>query len=114
MTFYKEVGILFGLSEAQSEQLEKGLKSLENEFDVADDVNAESFAKKFYQQFENLIKTCGIEDCDLEALVNHLYFTQETQEIVTFIIPSFYTAGGDREIFNETYELMMAELQLEQ
>ncbi|OTG63180.1 hypothetical protein [Acinetobacter silvestris] len=111
MTFYKEVGIPFGLSETQSEQLENGLKSLENEFYAADDVNAESFAKKFYQQFEDLIKTCGIEGSDLEALVNHLYFTQE---IVTFIIPSFYTAGGDREIFNDTYELMMAELQLEQ
>ena len=55
-----------------------------------------------------------MEDGDLEALVNHLYFTQETQEIVTFIIPSFYTAGGDRDVFNDTYELMMAELELEQ
>ena len=114
MTFYKEVGIPFGLSELQSAQLEDGLKSLENEFHASDDVNAESFAKKFYQQFEELIKSCGVEDGDLEALVNHLYFTQETQEIVTFIIPSFYTAGGDRDVFNDTYELMMAELELEQ
>ena len=114
MTFYKEVGIPFGLSELQSAQLEDGLKSLENEFHAADDVNAESFAKKFYQQFDESIKSCGVEDGDLEALVNHLYFTQETQEIVTFIIPSFYTAGGDRDVFNDTYELMMAELELEQ
>ena len=114
MTFHKEVGIPFGLSESQSAQLEEGLKSLENEFHAADDVNAESFAKKFYQQFEYLIKACGIADGDLEALVNHLYFTQETQEIVTFIIPSFYNAGGDREVFNDTYDLMMADLELEQ
>ena len=113
MTFHKEVGVPFGLSETQSEQFEQGLQALEAVFHGAKDVNDESFAKGFYQQFDDLVKACGIEEGDLEALVNHLYFTQETQQLITFIIPSYYTAGGDSQMFEDTYQLMMADLELE-
>ncbi len=114
MSFYKEVGAPFGLSEAQSTQMEQGFQTLEKAFHAAEDVNSETFAQSFYQQFETLVKDCGIQEGELEALVNHLYFTQEFQTLVTLIIPSYYNAGGDTQMFEDTYQLMLAELQLEQ
>ncbi len=44
MSFYKEVGAPFGLSEAQSTQMEQGFQTLEKAFHAAEDVNSETFA----------------------------------------------------------------------
>lgn len=114
MSFYQEVGKPFGLNIEQATQMEQGFHELEAKFHQAEDVNSKFFAESFYQQFEKLALSCGLQESEFEALINHLYFEDEFHNLVTFIIPSYYTAGGDEALYKDTYELMLSDLQLEQ
>lgn len=109
--FHKEVGTLFGLSEQQSAQLEQGLNHLVQDFSTAAQVENQSFSADFYQKFQQLAAQNGLSEADIEPLVNVLYFTEDHQQAVTYIVPSFYNSGGDREVFSDTYQLMMEDLQ---
>lgn len=114
MSFYQEVGKPFGLDTEKSNQMEQGFHALEAKFHQAEDVNSKFFAESFYQHFEKLALSCGLQESEFEALLNHLYFDEEFHQLVTFIIPSYYAAGGDEELYKDTYELMLSDLQLEQ
>ncbi len=113
MSFSEEVGQFFALTEPQSAQLEAGLIALEQAFQQAesDVVNTPEFASRFYQKFQQLAAQNGLSEADIEPLVNVLYFTEDHQQAVTYIVPSFYNSGGDREVFSDTYQLMMEDLQ---
>ncbi|WP_287908252.1 hypothetical protein [Acinetobacter sp.] len=109
--FHKEVGTLFGLTELQSAQMEQGLSQLAQEFSAAAQVDDQAFSASFYQKFEQLALASGLSEADIEALVNVLYFHEAQQAVATYIVPSYYNAGGDRERFSDTYQLMMEEMQ---
>lgn len=109
--FHKEVGTLFGLSEQQSELLEQGLNQLEQAFSVASNVEDHTFSADYYQTFQQLVIQSGLTENDIEPLVNVLYFSDEHQQVVTYIVPSYYNSGGDRDMFSDTYQLMMEDLQ---
>ena len=111
--FYKEVGTLFGLDEQQAEHLNLGLIQLAQEFNSASEVSDQAFSAQFYQKFEQLALTSGIQEDEIEALVNVLYFNDVHQQVVTYIVPSYYNSGGDHEQFSDTYQLMMDDLQQE-
>ena len=108
--FHKEVGTLFGLSEQQSVQLEEGLNQLAQEFSATEHVDDQAFSAAFYQKFEQLVLQNGFEESDIEPLIGVLYFTEDHQQVVTYIVPSYYNSGGDREVFSDTYQLMMDDL----
>lgn len=112
MSFFKEVGVLFGLTESQSVQLELGLCALERFFKHADHnkLSNQDFATVFYDKFTRLTHSCGFQEDQLEALVNHLYFTENFKNLVTYIVPSYYIAGGDRTRFEYTYQLMLEDI----
>lgn len=112
MTFHQEVGIPFGLSVMKSAQLEVGLEVLKNGFEQIKNTNEESSARKFYQAFEDLVSECGIVDGELDVLVNHLFFTDETHEIITYVVSSYYRAGGDPHRFKDTYQLIRTDFEL--
>lgn len=107
LEFHKEVGTLFGLTEQQSARLEQGLKQLEQEFSAAPDAGDRAFAAQFYQKFEQLATQNGLSEHDIEPCVNVLYFHEGHQQLVSYIVPSYYNSGGDREVFADTYQLMM-------
>ncbi|RKG30532.1 hypothetical protein [Acinetobacter tianfuensis] len=109
--FYKEVGTLFGQTELQSADLERGLVRLVQEFKAASEVGSRDFSSQFYQKFEQLVTQNGIMETEVEALVNVLYFSDDHQQLVTFVVPSYYNAGGDRAQFADTYQLMMDDVQ---
>ncbi len=109
--FHKEVGTLFGLSEQQSERLEQGLNQLEQEFAVASNIEDHTFSADYYQKFTQLVMQSGLTEDDIEPLVNVLYFSDDHQQVATYIVPSYYNSGGDRAVFSDTYQLMMEELQ---
>ena len=104
MSFFKQIGEPYGLSEEQSSQLEIGLKELKRDFNP-------EFAAEFYQKFENLISEFGFDDGNVEALVSNLYDLDEYRGLVTYIIPSYYNAGGDRDMFEDTYQQMISAFQ---
>lgn len=108
--FHKEVGTLFGLSEQQAAQLEQGLNQLAQDFSAAAQVDDQAFSADFYQKFQKLALQNGLLDSDLESLVGVLYFTEDHQQVTTFIVPSYYNAGGDHDVFSDTYQLMMDDL----
>jgi len=109
--FYKEVGTLFGQTELQSADLERGLIQLAEEFKNESEVDSVAFSTQFYQKFEQLLQHSGITTDEVEALVSVLYFSDDHQSLVTYIVPSYYNAGGDSLKFTDTYQLMMDELQ---
>ncbi|AXY55863.1 hypothetical protein CDG60_04250 [Acinetobacter chinensis] len=113
MAFHHEVGGPFGLTAQQSDQLEQGLKALDAEFNQAVDVENDEFAQQYSAKFEQLTSGLGISEEEREMLISHLYFTEEFHDLVTYIVPAYYRAGGDREVYSDTYELMMGEMQLE-
>lgn len=108
--FYKEVGTLFGLSEQQAARLEEGLNQLAQDFSAAGQVDDQAFSAGFYQKFQQLALNNGLQESDLEPLIGVLYFTEGYQQVTAYIVPSFYNAGGDREMYADTYQLMMDEL----
>ena len=114
MSFSQEVGQFFDLTETQSTQLEAGLMSLEKYFQQAgkDEVNTQEFARAFYQKFEQLIAAFGFDENNVEALLEHLYGTARYRQLVTYIIPSYYHAGGDRMVFEEIYQEMLSDEQI--
>ncbi|OTG79029.1 hypothetical protein B9T33_13780 [Acinetobacter sp. ANC 5054] len=109
--FHKEIGTLFGITEEQSAQIEQGLKQLEVDFTSASDVGDQGFSTNFYAQFVKLVTQNGIVEDEIERLVNVLYFNEDHQQVVTYIVPSYYNSGGDRAQFEDTYQLMMDDLQ---
>lgn len=116
MSFYHEVGIPFGLSTTESVLLKDGLQALGKEFQQIESTTQEKelLAKKLYQRFESLAKACGIGDDELEVFVNHLFFTDEAHTVMTCVIPSYYTAGGDVQKFAQTYELILEKYEFKQ
>ncbi|WP_180058791.1 hypothetical protein [Acinetobacter sp. YH12227] len=109
--FHKEIGSLFGIAESQSDQIEQGLLKLKQEFLTAEDVSSHVFSEQFYDKFYQLVTEHSVLDDDIERLVNVLYFNDDHQQVVTYIVPSYYNSGGDRELFEDTYQLMMEDLQ---
>ena len=114
MSFLEEVGQFFALTEPQSAQLEAGLIALETYFQQAeaDVVNTQEFARTFYQKFQQLMTQFGIDENNLEALLDHLYGTERYRQLVTYIVPSYYNAGGDRAVFEELYQEMLSDEQI--
>ena len=112
MSFSQEVGQFFALTETQSAQLEAGFISLEQGFQQADEVNTPEFARAFYQKFEQLIAAFGFDENNVEALLEHLYGTERYRQLVTYIVPSYYNAGGDRMLFEEIYQEMLSDEQI--
>lgn len=109
MSFYKEVGAPFGLTESQATQFELGLEALERSFQQLnqDEHLEKSTAENLYHKFESLVQSSGIEEENLETLVNHLYFTESFSSLVTWLIKSYYDAGGDLKKFEQTYQLIL-------
>ena len=114
MSFSEEVGQFFALTEPQSAQLEAGLVALEQAFQQAesDVVNTPAFAGRFYQKFQQLITAFGIDENNVEAFLDHLYGTERYRQLVTYIVPSYYNAGGDRQVFEELYQEMLSDEQI--
>lgn len=114
MSFSEEVGQFFALTEPQSAQLEAGLIALEQAFQQAesDVVNTPEFASRFYQKFQQLITAFGIDEKNVEAFLDHLYGTERYRQLVTYIVPSYYNAGGDRKVFEELYQQMLSDEQI--
>ena len=114
MSFSQEVGQFFALTETQSAQLEAGLITLEQDFQQAgkDEVHTPEFARAFYQQFEQRIAAFGFNENNVEALLEHLYGTERYRQLVTYIVPSYYNAGGDRMVFEEIYQEMLSDEQI--
>ena len=114
MSFSQEVGQFFALTETQSALLEAGFISLEQDFQqaAADEVNTPEFARAFYQKFEQLIAPFGFDENNVEALLEHLYGTERYRQLVTYIVPSYYNAGGDRMVFEEIYQEMLSDEQI--
>ena len=114
MSFSQEVGQFFDLTAAQSSQLEMGLLALQQAFLQAesDVVNTPAFASRFYQKFQQLIGDFGFNDSTVEALLDHLYGTERYRQLVTYIVPSYYNAGGDRAVFEELYQEMLSDEQI--
>jgi len=114
MSFAEEVGQFFALTEPQSAQLEAGLIALEQAFQQAesDVVNTPAFASRFYQKFQQLITAFAIDENNVEAFLDHLYATERYRQLVTYIVPSYYNAGGDRKVFEELYQEMLSDEQI--
>ncbi|MFD1438794.1 hypothetical protein [Acinetobacter terrae] len=114
MSFSEEVGQFFALTETQSVQLEAGLVALEQAFQQAesDVVNTPAFSGRFYQKFQQLITAFGIDENNVEAFLDHLYGTERYRQLVTYIVPSYYNAGGDRQVFEELYQEMLSDEQI--
>lgn len=114
MSFSEEVGQFFALTESQSVQLEAGLIALEKSFQQAetDVVNTAEFSSRFYQKFQQLIMAFGFDANNVEALLDHLYATERYRQLVTYIVPSYYNAGGDRQVFEELYQEMLSDEQI--
>ena len=114
MSFSEEIGQFFALTEAQSAQLEAGLIALEQAFQQAesDVVNTPEFASRFYQKFQQMIRAFAIDENHVEAFLEHLYATERYRQLVTYIVPSYYAAGGDRKVFEELYQEMLSDEQI--
>ena len=112
MSFSQEVGQFFALTETQSAQLEAGFIRLEQDAPPADGVNPPAFAAAVYQKFEQLIAAFGFDENNVEALLEHLYGTERYRQLVTYIVPSYYNAGGDRMVFEEIYQEMLSDEQI--
>ncbi|MFH7766724.1 hypothetical protein [Acinetobacter sp. BSP-28] len=114
MSFSQEVGQFFDLTAAQSSQLEMGLMALQHAFLQAesDVVNTPAFASRFYQKFQQLIGDLGFNDNNVEALLDHLYGTEKYRQLVSSIISSYYTSGGERSKFEEIYQQILSDEQV--
>ncbi|MGX5700725.1 hypothetical protein ACWKWF_14245 [Acinetobacter kookii] len=114
MSFSQEVGQFFNLTAAQSSQLEMGLLALQQAFLQAesDVVNTPAFASRFYQKFQHLIGDFGFNDNNVEALLDHLYGTETYRQLVTWIVSSYYNAGGERSRFEEIYQQILSDEQV--
>ncbi|MDN5524273.1 hypothetical protein [Acinetobacter sp.] len=106
MHSFEKIAASFNLNSLQTEELTNELKELQKRFNP-DNIQA------FYPEFEKIASSFGIQDDQIEVFVDMLYANPEFSNLVTFIIPSFYSIGGDRIIFEATYEQMMADLQAE-
>lgn len=104
MSFFKQISEPYGLTEGQSTQLEIELKELSRDFNP-------EFAAEFYQKFEDLVSQFGFDSGNVEGLVSSLYGLDEYRDLVTYIVPSYYNAGGDREMFEYTYQQMISDFQ---
>lgn len=104
MSFFKQISEPSGLTEAQSIQFEARLKSLECDFDPES-------GDDFYQRFEDLIVQFGFDEGNVEGLVSNLFGLDEYRNLVTYIIPSYYNTGGDRDVFEHTYQQMISSFQ---
>ena len=107
MSFSEEVGQFFALTAAQSAQLEAGLIALEQAFQQAesDVVNMPAFASRFYQKFQQLIRAfAGLMKIMWKLFWSIYMQRKDTVNLVTYIVPSYYAAGGDRKVFEELYQ----------
>ena len=114
MSFSYFLGQFFALTETQSAQLEAGFIRLEQDFQrgAADEGNTPEFARAVYPEFEQLIAAFGFDENNVEALLEHLYGTERYRQLVTYIVPSYYNAGGDRMVFEEIYQEMLSDEQI--
>ena len=106
MTSFEDIAAYFNISSLQAEKFLAELKQLKKSFDPEN-------IQDFYPKFENIADSFGIEEDQIEVFVGMLYANPEFSDFVTFIIPSFYSIGGDRMMFEATYEQMMSDLQAE-
>lgn len=103
--FFQEVGILFGLSRAQSDQLEKNLFNLIELYHRASNKDT-SFFRSYYEKFVTDMIDSGLKLNELPRFLHHLYFSDHGK-VVTYIVPSYYKANhGDKKLFLDIYELM--------
>ncbi len=114
MSFSQEVGQFFDLTAVQGSQLEMGLIALEHAFLQAesDVVNSPEFAGRFYQKFQQLLAEVGFDEHHVEALLDHLYGTERYRQLVSYIISSYYNAGGERSKFEEIYQQILSDEQV--
>lgn len=107
MSFFKEVASLYGLNIRQSMLLELELRKLEQHLQNLEH-HIENFevASNIRQRFEMLMSQIQLNFDQMEKFVNHLYFTDKYQKLVVYFIRAFYIAGGNRERFKTTYELI--------
>ncbi|GAA5183024.1 hypothetical protein GCM10023345_10380 [Acinetobacter kookii] len=103
MHSFEKIAASFNLNSLQAEELTNELKELQKRFNP-DNIQA------FYPEFEKIASSFGIHDDQMEAFVELLYADPKFSNLVTFIIPSFYSIGGDRMQFEATYEQMMCDL----
>ena len=114
MSFYNQVAEAFGLSPAQVDRLEVELKRLQNKFNQSNDSDNQNFEAEFYQDFEKISQSYGIDENQMEVWVDYLYHSSDYQQLAMFVITSYYNMGGDREQFDYIYEQMLSSLRDEQ
>lgn len=113
MSFFKEVGTLYGFSLNQSMQLEWQLKKLQQQLNAVKESMSDAVAQQCYADFQQLMLENQFKPQDIENFLNHLYFMENYREVVTVVIQAFYQAGGNPELFADTYSLIQADLMLE-
>ncbi|RYF97989.1 MAG: hypothetical protein EOO07_38820 [Chitinophagaceae bacterium] len=114
MSFYKQVGEPLGLSPAQVGRLEVELKELQDKFNQSNDSDNQNFEAAFYQDFETISQSYGIDENQMEVWVDCLYHSNDYQQLAMFVISSYYNMGGDRDVFEATYAQMLSSLRDEQ
>ncbi len=113
MTFIELLQKTYGKSVADAENIQQKLKELEKYFDdnFEDD---EEFSSVFFQKFEDILtSSLGMETGDLdymESFIANMYQQEEFKFLAMNIIPAFYNSGGDRDVFEQTYQCMMEEM----
>lgn len=103
MNNFEQISATYGLNSTPSEQLQTALSNLAKCF------NPEEI-ESFYPQFEKIAAEYGISEERIETFVEQLYAHPQFTNLVTLIVPSFYSVGGDRMQFEDIYDQMMCSL----